>query len=429
MTTLTQLLQTRPVFLDGGTGTLLQARGLGPGESPELWNLQRPHDLVDIHRAYYDAGSDLVMANTFGANPLKLRDVCPVEDTVTAALDNLRAARDAAGHGFLGLDIGPTGRLLAPLGDLDFDDAVASFRRVVEAGVKAGADAVCVETMTDLYELKAAVLAARSCCDLPVLATVAFDGSGRLLTGGDPAALVALLEGLGVTALGVNCGVGPIQLADTAHRLLELASVPVILKPNAGLPCTVDGCTHYDIDADTFVEAMFPLASAGARLLGGCCGTTPEHIRKLRARCEGLPLIPIVPKDHLLIASGSGAVDVRTLDLDSIAPISVPDDPDDLLDEVFDRQDEEEPVLRLDFSVGGLSPREAVDAVQSVARLPLWLEGADAAALEDGLRRVNGKALVTVPAGQADVLLPLLRRFGGVAYDPDSGTLTDCKRI
>lgn len=426
--TFTQLLSRRRVILDGGTGTLLQARGLGAGESPELWNLTHPDELAAIHRAYYDAGSDLVVANTFGANPLKLGGRCDLTQTVTAALNNLRAARDGAGHGFLGLDLGPTGKLLAPLGELDFDDTLASFRAVVEAGVRAGAEVVFVETMTDLYELKAAVLAARSCCALPVLATVAFDGNGRLLTGGDPAALVSLLEGLGVTALGVNCGVGPVQLGDTARRLLELASVPVILKPNAGLPCTQGGHAHYDIDADQFAAAMAPLAGAGAMLLGGCCGTTPEHIAKLRAACEGLPLVPVEQKEHILVSSGSMALDLRTADLSALSPISVPDDPDDLLDEVFDRQDGEEPLLRLDFSAGnGLSPREAVDTVQSVARLPLWLEGAPAPALEDALRRLNGKGLVTVPAGDA-ALTALLHRFGGVARDPDTGALTDCKR-
>ncbi len=426
--TFSQLLAEGRVILDGGTGTLLQARGLGPGESPELWNLRRPDDLTAIHLAYYEAGSDLVVANTFGANPLKLGTVCAVEDTVTAALDNLRAARDAAGHGFLGLDVGPTGKLLAPMGDLDFDAAVASFRQVVEAGVRAGADVIFVETMTDLYELKAAVLAARECCGLPVLASVAFDGNGRLLTGGDPAALVSLLEGLGVTALGVNCGVGPIQLAPTARRLLELASVPVLLKPNAGLPCTEGGHVHYDIDAEQFAAAMAPLAAAGARLLGGCCGTGPEHIVRLRAACEGIPPAAVTRKEHILISSGILALDARELDLDAVTPIAVPDDPDDLLDEVFDRQDEEEPVLRLDFSAGnGLSPREAVDTVQSVSRLPLWLEGADAAALEPALRRLNGKGLVTVPAGD-EALPALLGRFGGVARDPDSGALTDCRR-
>lgn len=426
--TFPQLLNDRLVFLDGGTGTLLQARGLGAGESPELWNLQRPDDLVAIHRSYYDAGADVVVSNTFGANPLKLKAACTVEETVSAAIQNLRTARDSAGHGFIALDVGPTGHLLAPLGDLDFDDAVAAFRILMEAGAKAGAEVISIETMTDLYELKAAVLAARECCDLPVVASAAFDGNGRLLTGADPAALVSLLEGLGVTALGVNCGVGPIQLADTARTLLELSSTPVLLKPNAGLPCTENGCTHYDINAEQFAAAIAPLAAEGVHLVGGCCGTTPEHISALRSACEGIVPAPVTQKEYVFISSGTQALDARTLDLAAITPISVPDDPDDLLDEVFDHQDEEEPVLRLDFSFGdGLSPQDAVEAVQAVAGLPLWLEGTDAAALEPALRRLNGKALVTVPNGDP-ALLALLHRFGGVAYDPANGTLADCKR-
>lgn len=427
--TFPQLLNERLVLLDGGTGTLLQAKGLGAGDSPELWNLRRPADLTAIHRSYYDAGADVVVSNTFGANPLKLKADCTVEETVSAAIQNLRAARDAAGHGFVALDVGPTGRLLAPMGSLDFDEALDAFRVLIEAGVKAGAELISVETMTDLYELKAAVLAARECCDLPVVASAAFDGNGRLLTGADPAALVSLLEGLGVTALGVNCGVGPIQLADTARTLLELSSTPVLLKPNAGLPCTENGCTHYDIDAEQFAAAIAPLAAEGVRLVGGCCGTTPEHIAALRAACEGTVPTPISPKDYIFISSGTQALDARTLDFAAITPITVPDDPDDLLDEAFDRQDGEEPILRLDFSSGeGLSPVEAVDAVQSVFRLPLWLEGADAEALRPALRRVNGKALVTVPNGDPSILA-LLHRFGGVAYDPTTGALTDCKRV
>ena len=419
--TFCELLATRPVLLDGGTGTLLQSRGLGPGEAPEEWNLTHADDLITIHRSYYDAGADVVVSNTFGANPLKLHGSISVEETVTAAIRNLRTARDQAGPGYVALDVGPTGRLLAPLGDLDFDAAVASFRRVIEAGVQAGAEVISIETMTDLYELKAAVLAAKEVCDLPILASAAFDANGRLLTGGDPAALVSLLEGLGVTALGVNCGAGPLQLETTARKLLELSSLPVLLKPNAGLPCTVNGCTHYDIDAAQFAAALAPLVTCGVRLVGGCCGTTPQHIALLKQAVDGLPLSPTSQKGLALISSGSRAVDVHTLDVDSITPIQIPDDPDDLLDEVFDRQDEEEPVLHLVFGPDSLTPVEAVETIQAVCQLPLWLEGEGD--LEPALRRLNGKALVTA----SKATTPLLRRFGGVSINPD-GTVETFKR-
>lgn len=421
-------LGRRLLVLDGGTGTQLQARGLEPGETPERWNLERREDLIAIHRSYYEAGADLVMSNTFGANRLKLHD-CPydVKDLVAAGIENLRTARDQAGHGWLGLDVGPTGRLLAPMGDLDFDEARAAFAETIQAGAAAGADAVVIETMTDLYELKAAVLAAKESCSLPVLATVAFSETGRLLTGGDPAAVVALLEGLGVDALGLNCGAGPLQLSDTVRALVSLASVPVVFKPNAGLPHTsACGCVHYDIDADTFAAAVAEEARRGVAVAGGCCGTTPEHIARLHAACAGLTVPEVSPNPAVYLSSGSQAVDARSLDLAALTPIAVPDDPDDLLDEVFERQDAEEPVLRLAFSAASLSPLEAVEAVQEISRLPLWLEGADAARLEDALRRLNGKAMVTVPQGDA-ALTALLRRYGGVAWDPDTGGFTDCK--
>lgn len=426
--TLRDCLGRRLLLLDGGTGTQLQARGLKAGESPERWNLERREDLIAIHRSYYEAGADLVMSNTFGANRLKLHD-CPysVAELVTAAVENLRAARDQAGHGWLGLDIGPTGRLLAPMGDLDFDEARTAFAETVQAGAAAGADAVVIETMTDLYELKAAVLAAKESCSLPVLATVAFSENGRLLTGGDPAALVALLEGLGVDALGLNCGAGPLQLSATVRAVVELASVPVVFKPNAGLPHTSEcGCVHYDIDADTFAAAVAEEVRRGVWAAGGCCGTTPAHIAKLRAACAGITPAALTPNPAVWLSSGSQAVDARSLDLSALAPIAVPDDPDDLLDEVFARQDEEEPVLRLAFSAESLSPLEAVEAIQEVSRLPLWLEGANADSLPDALRRLNGKAMVTVPDADP-ALLALLRRYSGVAYDPAAGGFTDCK--
>ena len=426
---LKQCLDSRILLLDGGTGTLLQARGLKSGESPERWNVERREEMVAIHRAYYEAGADLVLANTFGANRLKLRN-CPysVEEVVTAAVDNLRTARDQAGRGWLGLDVGPTGRLMAPMGELDFDQAVDAFSQVIRAGVRAGVDAVVIETMTDLHELKAAVLAARECCDLPVLATAAFGENGRLLTGGDGAALVSLLEGLGVSALGLNCGAGPLQLSATVEGLLELASVPVIFKPNAGMPRPEpDGTVRYDIDADTFARAVAEMVRKGVRVAGGCCGTTPEHIARLHAACGEWKPAAGSAKGQIWISSGAQALDVSAVDLREIAAIAVPEDPDDLLDEVFDRQDEGEPLLRLDFSESGLDPLEAVEAVQEVSRLPLWLEGAEAARLERALRRCNGKAMVTVPAGE-DGLPQLLGRYGGVAWEMESGALTDYRR-
>lgn len=426
---LMECLGRRLLILDGATGTQLQARGLEPGQMPELWNIQCRENMTAIHRSYYEAGSDLVLSNTFGANRLKLRD-CPytAPELVTAAVENLRAARDQAGRGWLGLDIGPTGRLMAPMGDLDFDEAVSAFAEVVRAGASAGADAVVIETMTDLYELRAAVLAARETCSLPVLATASFGENGRLLTGGDPAALVSLLEGLGVDALGLNCGAGPLQLSGTVRQLVQLASIPVIFKPNAGLPhAQADGTVRYDIDADAFAAAVAEEVRQGAAIVGGCCGTTPAHIAALRAACDGLTLAELTQKPAIYVSSGTQAVDVRALDLSSLSPIAVPDDPDDLLDEVFDRQDEAEPILRLDFSGSALAPLKAVEEVQEVSRLPLWLEGTDADGLKDALRRMNGKAMVTV-SGRNDGILTLLHRFGGVAYHPDSGALADCKR-
>ena len=426
---LRETLGRRLLLLDGATGTQLQARGLGSGQTPELWNIERREDMIAIHHSYYAAGADLVLSNTFGVNRLKLRN-CPysVDELVAAALENLRAARDQAGHGWLGVDIGPTGHLMAPMGDLDFDEAVASFSETIRAGAAAGADAVVIETMTDLYELKAAVLAARESCHLPVLATAAFGENGRLLTGGDAAALVSLLEALGVDALGLNCGAGPLQLSAPVRQLVHLSSVPVIFKPNAGLPHTAEGgSVRYDIDVDTFAAAVAEAAQEGVAVVGGCCGTTPEHIAKLHAACAGLSPVPPFSKQTIYLSSGAQAVDARALDLASLAPIAVPDSLDDLLDEVFDRQDEEVPVLRLDFSQSSLPPLDAVEAVQEISRLPLWLEGADAGILSGALRRVNGKAMVTVP-GKDRETLALLHRYGGVAYDPDSGTLTDCRR-
>ncbi len=288
-------LGKRLLFFDGGMGTLLQERGLGPGELPETWNFgERANDVVDVHKAYVEAGSDVILTNTFGANALKYHDGrYPLKDVVEAAVRNARDAFGQAGrNGYVALDVGPTGKLLKPMGDLDFEEAYRAFREVVVYGADAGVDAIHIETMGDTYEMKAAVLAAKENTDLPVFVTAVFDERGKLLTGADVLAVVSMLEGLRVDALGVNCGLGPMQMGPVLDELFAYSSLPVIVKPNAGLPKTRGGKTVYDISAGEFAEEMEKIVRKGALAVGGCCGTTPEHVRLLAGRCAGIKVAP-----------------------------------------------------------------------------------------------------------------------------------------
>ena len=261
-------LKENRVILDGGMGTLLQAAGLKPGEHPELWCLTHPEVITEIHRAYYEAGSNLVCTNTFGANCLKFDD-STLREMIFAGVKCARDAAEGKEDRFVALDVGPTGKLLAPTGTLPFEDAVEIFAKTVRLGVEAGVDAILIETMTDSYETKAALLAAKENSDLPVLVTNAYGSDGKLMTGATPAAMVAMLEGMGVCALGANCSLGPKQLVGVARELLEHASVPVILKPNAGLPAVREGKTVYDVTPEDFAEELAELVKAGVRLAGG----------------------------------------------------------------------------------------------------------------------------------------------------------------
>ncbi len=236
---LSERLGKELLFFDGGTGTLLQERGLKPGELPEVWNVERAEEMVEIHRRYYEAGSDIVLSNTFGANALKFHNSdYALKDIVTAAVANVKEAARLGVHdgreAYAGLDIGPTGKLLAPMGDLSFEAAYEAFKEAAVYGEEAGADLIHIETMSDTYEVKAAVLAAKENTKLPVFATMIFDEKGKLLTGGDVPSVVAMLEGLRVDALGINCGMGPEQMLPILEEILKTASVPVIVKPNAG---------------------------------------------------------------------------------------------------------------------------------------------------------------------------------------------------
>ncbi|MDO5142821.1 MAG: homocysteine S-methyltransferase family protein [Eubacteriales bacterium] len=420
------------LFFDGGTGTLLQERGLAAGELPETWNLTRPEELVAVHRAYLEAGSDIICTNTFGANALKFPDDLPA--IVQAGVENAKEARRQAGRpdAYIALDIGPTGRLLQPMGDLPFERAVELFGEVVRVGAAAGADLVLIETMSDSYEAKAAVLAAKENCTLPVMVTVIFDEKGKLLTGGTVDSVVALLEGLRVDALGVNCGLGPAQMLPIVERLAAVSSLPLIVDPNAGLPRSEDGRTVYDIDADTFATLMGTIAQKGVHVLGGCCGTTPAHIRKMVAVCRSLPFVPPVRKRRAVVSSFSQAVEIGDTPIiigERINPTGKSkfkaalreNNMEYILAEGLAQEDNGAHILDVNVGLPGLDEptmmAQVVTRLQSVLALPLQIDTSSPEAMERGLRLYNGKPMINSVNGKQEnmkAVFPLVRKYGGV---------------
>ena len=420
--------------LDGGMGTLLQAEGLAPGQHPEEWNLTHPDAVTAIHRAYYEAGSHLVSTNTFGANSLKFSPA-ELEQMVAAAVANARRAqREAAVQHptFVALDIGPTGRLLKPLGDLDFEEAVEVFAATVRLGVKYGVDCILIETMNDAYETKAAVLAAKENSDLPVLVSNAYGEDGKLMTGATPAAMVALLEGLGADAIGANCSLGPAQLRGVVQELLDTASVPVLLKPNAGLPRVEDGRTLFDVDAATFADAVADLVRAGVRVVGGCCGTTPDYIRALTAQTAALSPLPLTDKGRTVVSSYTHGVcfgDDPLLIGERINPTGkkrfkqalLEGDMEYILDEGIRQHQAGAHILDVNVGLPGIDEAavltDAVCRLQEVCDLPLQIDTADPAAMERAMRRYNGKPLVNSVNGKQEsmaAVFPLVKKYGGV---------------
>ena len=426
-----EFLANNIVRLDGGMGTLLQAEGLMPGELPERWCLTHPEVVTAIHRAYFEAGSHVVATNTFGANPLKFSED-ELDAIIGAAVACARAAaREVGGERFVALDIGPSGKLLAPLGDLDFEDAVTLFATTARLGVKHGVDLILIETMGDAYETKAALLAVREVTDLPVIVTNAYGADGRLTTGATPAAMVALCEGLRADAVGANCSLGPIELAPIARELLAAASIPVVLKPNAGLPRAEGDKTVYDITVSEFADAVAALVAEGVRAIGGCCGTTPAYIAALTEKTAHAPALPITDKGLTVVSSYTNAVTFGASPIligERINPTGkkrfrealLSKDMNYILGEAI--REEEAGVQILDVNVGLPEINEAemltgtVTELQAVTALPLCIDTADPAAMEAALRRYNGKPLVNSVNGKQESLdrvLPLVKKYGG----------------
>ena len=433
---ITEFLKDHILYLDGGMGTLLQARGLLPGELPERWNLTHPEVIREIHRAYYDAGSNVVNTNTFGANILKF-SASELDDVIRAAVENARAAAEQSTgkqEKFVALDMGPTGKLLKPLGDFDFEAAVAVFAETVKLGVKYGVDLITVETMNDSYETKAALLAARENSDLPVLVSCAFGEDGKLMTGATPAAMVAMLEGMGADAIGVNCSLGPKALSPVVREYLRLSSIPVLLKPNAGLPTVVEGETVYNVSPAEFARDVAALVHDGVRVAGGCCGTTPDYIKALTDEIKAMGLIaaPIAPKNRTVVSSYTHAVTFEENPIligERINPTGkkrfkqalLEHDMGYILSEGI--RQEEAGVDILDVNVGlpeinePAFLTEAVYELQAITDLPLQIDTSDPVAMEAALRRYNGKAMVNSVSGKEESLrtvLPLVKKYGGV---------------
>ncbi|MBQ1988815.1 MAG: homocysteine S-methyltransferase family protein, partial [Clostridia bacterium] len=305
-----EYLKNNLVIFDGGMGTLLQKEGLTAGELPEKWNISHPEIITKIHKDYFDAGSNVVTTNTFGANSLKFSD-SELEEIISSAIKNAQNAKSESNstkEKFIALDIGPLGKLLKPLGDLDFEEAVKIFSKTVLLGVKYGAELIIIETMNDSYETKAALLAAKENSKLPVIVSNAYGEDGKLMTGASPSAMVALLEGMGADAIGANCSLGPKQLTPIIEEILENASIPVILQPNAGLPKILDGKTVFDVTVNEFADEVTELVKKGVRIIGGCCGTTPEYINKLSLKTANIPLREISKKNITCVSSYTHSV-------------------------------------------------------------------------------------------------------------------------
>ena len=430
------------LYFDGGMGTLLQEKGLAPGELPETWNLEHPEVIREIHRRYIEAGSDIVLTNTFGANALKFHDErCSLKEIVESAIDHVKAAIREAGDDrriYTALDVGPTGKLLKPMGDLDFETAYEAFREVMVIAEKAGADLIHIETMSDTYELKAAVLAAKENTSLPVFATAIFDERRKLLTGADVPSVVALLEGLRVDALGINCGMGPEQMLPVLEEMLRYSSLPVIVKPNAGLPQQRDGRTCYDVVPEEFAHLMKQIAEMGAYVIGGCCGTTPEHIRAMKDACQGLRPLPVTEKEYTVVSSYGKSVFLGNRSEERHGSKIIGErinptgkkrfkqalkehDMDYILREAITQQDNGAHILDVNVGLPDIDEpalmEEAVQEIQSVVNLPLQIDTVDIQAMERALRIYNGKAMVNSVSGKQesmDSVFPLIRKYGGV---------------
>lgn len=423
--------------LDGGMGTMLQSAGMSPEETTTEFGLAHPEILTQIHKKYIEAGADIVYASTFGTNRFKKKEIgeCTLQEAVRIQVKAAVKAKEImAAQGrevAVAIDLGPLGELLEPMGTLSFEDAYDAFREVIQAGCDL-ADLIVIETMTDLYEVKAAVLAAKETCDLPVIVTMTFEENGRTFTGVSLEAMVLTLEGLGVDAMGINCSLGPVEIFPIAEKLRSLTDLPLVIKPNAGLPDPATGA--YDITCDQFVEKMEDFLELGIELIGGCCGTTPEYIEglaKIAAKFGGTEYSakPSEEKKTLQVCSGNTVVTVDHVTVigERINPTGkkrlkqalLDEDFDYILSQAIEQIDAGAEILDVNVGVPSLDDVKMLPLVikklQSITGLPLQIDSGNPEAIEAALRVYNGKAIVNSVNGEEKVMeniLPLVKKYG-----------------
>lgn len=417
------------LYFDGGMGTMLQKSGLKAGGLPEVYNIEHPDIVLNIHREYVNAGADVITANTFQASELKIASSkYSVEEIITAGVNLAKQS----GAKYTALDIGPLGQLMEPMGTMTFDVAYEMFKRQIIAGTKAGADIVLLETMSDLLEVKAAVLAVRENTDLPVFVTMTFQEDGRTFVGTDPKSAAITLSGLRVDALGVNCSLGPVELMPVIEELIKYSRVPVMVQPNAGLPSIENGSTVYSITAEEFSDCAVEIAEKGAAILGGCCGTTPEFIKKIREKTADIPFK--LPKYERVTAVSSGTKTVIMNGRISVIGERInptgkkklkeklrEQDFGYLVGEALDQQKAGADILDVNCGLPEIDEAKtlakAVKEIQAAVNTPLQLDSSDGAAIEAGIRKYNGKPIINSVNGKQesmDTVFPIAQKYGAV---------------
>ena len=432
---LLSFIKSNIVILDGAMGTVLQRYGLQPGEKPEKWNLTRRDVITEIHRMYFDAGSNIVNTNTFGLNRFNFSPD-EIESISKAAVENARKAAELSAEPqpkYVAFDIGPSGKMLKPAGDVDFEEAVAAFGEMAVYAEKNGADLITLETFTDSYETKAALLGVKENCSLPVFVTNAYGEDDSLFTGASPEAMAAMLEGMGADAIGLNCSFGPEKLLSVLKRIKSVSSVPVIFKPNAGMPEFIDGKTVYNIGPELFADYIGQAAGLGADIVGGCCGTNPDYIRAVKSVLAGRAKKPVEKKYITAVSCNTHTVvfneypviigeRINPTGKKAVKAALLNDDTDYLVSEGLEQIENSADILDVNCGMPEIDEQvklpALIEKLQSVCDVPLQIDTSDPAAMEAAMRIYNGKPMINSVNGKKEVMdsiFPLIKKYGGVA--------------